>query len=69
MTEIQELDIIVKGQPDGQWTIHQRHEESEPLIAGPFELRTDAETRAQKIAKIIGRDAFEEVTPGVWQKL
>jgi hypothetical protein len=69
MPDVQEFDVIVKRQPDGQWTIHQRQGSSEPLVGGPFELRTDAETRAYKLAEIVGRDVYEEVTPGIRRKL
>jgi len=69
MGDVQELDLIVKRQPDGRWSIHQRRGYTEPLIRGPYATRPDAETHAQKLSESIRCDVFVEVTPGIPHKL
>jgi len=69
MAEVQELDVIVKRQPDGRWAVDQRRGEEEPLMRGPYATRPDAETHAQKLSDSVRCDVFVEVTPGIRQKL
>jgi hypothetical protein len=69
MADVQELDLIVKRQPDGRWSIHQRRAKEEPRIGGPYPTRPDAETHAQKLSESVRCDVFVEVTPRIRRKL
>ena len=58
---VQELDIVLREDPDGRWAIYQRRGSTEALIRGPFETRGQAEHLARTLKETVRANAFVQL--------